>query len=85
VIWEPFVLALVLGIIVSAGLYFAYLWPAVEPLDDEAVAAGSAAPGAPTAPPPAASDAPSPSPALADDDAPASPPAATADNASSAP
>jgi hypothetical protein len=31
VIWEPFVLALVLGIIVSAALYFAYLWPSVEP------------------------------------------------------
>jgi hypothetical protein len=35
VIWEPFVLALVLGLIVSAGLYVAYLWPSVEPLDDE--------------------------------------------------
>ncbi len=34
-IWEPFVLALVLGIIVSAGLYFAYLWPSVEPTDDD--------------------------------------------------
>jgi len=31
VIWEPFVLAVVLGLIVSAGLYFAYLWPSVEP------------------------------------------------------
>jgi hypothetical protein len=31
VIWEPFLLALVLGIVVSAGLYFAYLWPSVEP------------------------------------------------------
>jgi hypothetical protein len=29
-------LALVLGLVVSAGLYFAYLWPAVEPLDEEA-------------------------------------------------
>jgi len=38
VIWEPFILALVLGIIVSAGLYFAYLWPSVEPIDDEPVA-----------------------------------------------
>ena len=34
VIWEPFVLALVLGLVVSAGLYFAYLWPQVEPEDD---------------------------------------------------
>jgi hypothetical protein len=33
VIWEPFVLALFLGLIVSAGLYFAYLWPSIEPLD----------------------------------------------------
>jgi hypothetical protein len=38
VIWGPFLLALALGLIVSAGLYFAYLWPQVEPeeLDDEA-------------------------------------------------
>ena len=35
-IWEPFLLALVLGIIVSAGLYFAYLWPSVEPIDEPA-------------------------------------------------
>ena len=34
VIWGPFLLALALGIIVSAGLYFAYLWPQVEPDDD---------------------------------------------------
>jgi hypothetical protein len=34
VIWEPFVLAVVLGLVVSAGLYFAYLWPSVEPLDE---------------------------------------------------
>jgi hypothetical protein len=39
VIWEPFLLALVLGIIVSAGLYFAYLWPSVEPVDEEPAAA----------------------------------------------
>ena len=37
-IWEPFLLALVLGIIVSAGLYFAYLWPSVEPVDEPAAA-----------------------------------------------
>lgn len=41
-IWGPFVLALVLGSIVSAGLYFAYLWPQVEPEDEPA----EAAPGA---------------------------------------
>ena len=48
-IWEPFILALVLGIIVSAGLYFAYLWPSVEPVDDApppGVAAELAAPSA---------------------------------------
>ncbi len=33
-IWGPFVLAVVLGLIVSAGLYFAYLWPSVEPEDE---------------------------------------------------
>lgn len=32
-IWEPFALALVLGLVVSAGLYFAYLWPSVEPAE----------------------------------------------------
>ena len=35
VIWGPFLLALALGLIVSAGLYFAYMWPQVEPEDDE--------------------------------------------------
>lgn len=34
VIWEPFAMALVLGLAMSAGLYFAYLWPSVEPDDD---------------------------------------------------
>ncbi|CAN5906402.1 hypothetical protein BH11MYX2_BH11MYX2_36260 [soil metagenome] len=34
-IWAPFILALFLGLVVSAGLYFAYLWPGVEP--EEAV------------------------------------------------
>jgi len=48
VIWEPFLLALVLGIIVSAGLYFAYLWPSVEPDDEPASSAGP-----PTSPEPA--------------------------------
>ena len=28
-------LALVLGLIISAGLYFAYLWPSVEPESDD--------------------------------------------------
>ena len=38
VIWGPFLLALALGLVVSAGLYFAYLWPQVEPDDDADVA-----------------------------------------------
>ncbi len=42
-IWEPFVLALVLGLVVSAGLYFAYLWPSVEPIEDPLVATSTAA------------------------------------------
>ena len=43
VIWGPFVLALVLGLVVSAGLYFAYLWPQVEPLDETEEAEAAAA------------------------------------------
>jgi len=34
VTWGPFLLALVLGLVVSAGLYLAYVWPAVEPAPD---------------------------------------------------
>ncbi|HEV7559225.1 MAG TPA: hypothetical protein VGO00_27310 [Kofleriaceae bacterium] len=43
-IWEPFVLALALGLIVSAGLYFAYMWPSAEPIDDDDDAAVAAKP-----------------------------------------
>ena len=46
-------LALALGLVVSAGLYFAYLWPQVEPAD-AADAADAAALHAPPAEPPAA-------------------------------
>lgn len=46
VIWGPFLLALALGIIVSAGLYFAYLWPQVEPQDEAVDAAGAGTPSA---------------------------------------
>jgi predicted cobalt transporter CbtA len=56
VIWEPFVLALVLGLIISAGLYFAYLWPSVEPIDD--APAPGAAPAAARSDDDAASPAP---------------------------
>lgn len=41
VIWGPFLLALALGLVVSAGLYFAYLWPQVEPDDTDEDAGGS--------------------------------------------
>ena len=34
-LWEPYALAIVLGLVISAGLYFAILWPHVAP-DDEA-------------------------------------------------
>jgi hypothetical protein len=31
VIWGPFVLAMVLGSVVSAGLYLVVIWPRLEP------------------------------------------------------
>jgi len=52
VIWGPFLLALALGLLVSAGLYFAYLWPQVEP--EEPASAPSPA-AEPEKPPPAES------------------------------
>lgn len=46
-VWEPFLLAIGFGLAVSAGIYFAILWPQVEPLDDDELAAQeSAAPAA---------------------------------------
>ena len=69
-IWEPFLLALVLGLVVSAGLYFAYLWPQIEPEEPEGPETQSTEPhsAAPSeqspeiAAPPATSDAASPAP-----------------------
>jgi hypothetical protein len=49
VIWGPFVLALVLGLVVSAGLYFAYLWPSVTP-DEDAGDSAAASPDGPAPP-----------------------------------
>lgn len=46
-IWEPFALALVLGLVVSAGIYFAFLWPAVEPIDEDEVSPPPEPPPAP--------------------------------------
>ena len=71
-IWEPFLLALVLGLVVSAGLYFAYLWPSVEPLEEEV----AVAPADPAAAEPAPAD-PAPADPAATAPAPAEP-AATA-------
>jgi hypothetical protein len=34
VIWQPYLLAVVFGVAVSAGIYAAFLWPRVEPEDD---------------------------------------------------
>jgi hypothetical protein len=42
VIWGPFLLALALGLLVSAGLYFAYMWPQVEPEEPSATASPGA-------------------------------------------
>jgi hypothetical protein len=53
-------MALALGLLMSAGLYFAYLWPQVEPDEDEVPA----------------EDAPKPAPAEAADDVKADEPAA---------
>ena len=34
-IWGPFLLAVALGGLVSAALFFAYLWPQREPAEEE--------------------------------------------------
>lgn len=34
VVWEPFALAIVMGLLVSAAIYFVVMWPQVEPVDD---------------------------------------------------
>lgn len=34
-IWAPFVLAVVFGLLISAGLYFMFFWPSREPDDGE--------------------------------------------------
>lgn len=38
-IWEPFLLAVAFGVVVSAGIYFAVMWPQVEPEDEDGQAA----------------------------------------------
>jgi hypothetical protein len=34
-VWEPYALAVVFGLAVSAAIYFVIMWPQVEPLDDD--------------------------------------------------
>jgi hypothetical protein len=34
VVWEPFALAILMGLLVSAAIYFIVMWPQVEPDDD---------------------------------------------------
>ena len=35
VVWEPYALAVVFGIVVSAAIYFVVMWPQVEPDDED--------------------------------------------------
>src|SRR5690606_30951365 len=36
-VWEPFALALLFGMIISGGIYFLFVWPRIEPEDVEEV------------------------------------------------
>jgi hypothetical protein len=44
VVWEPFALAVVMGLLVSAAIYFIVMWPQVEPDDDAGDAGDDARP-----------------------------------------
>lgn len=33
--WEPLAVALLFGLVTSAGLYFIFLWPSREPADGD--------------------------------------------------
>ena len=48
-VWEPFALAVIFGLLISAGLYFVVMWPQVAPDDD--APDGAAAPAADAATP----------------------------------
>ena len=50
-VWEPFALAVLFGLLISAGIYFVVMWPQVAPDDDAPDALPSAEP--PPADPPA--------------------------------
>lgn len=47
VVWEPFALAVVMGLLVSAAIYFIVMWPQVEPPDDLPTEAAEAVADAP--------------------------------------
>jgi hypothetical protein len=34
-LWQPYALAVVFGLVVSAAIYFVVMWPQVEPDDDD--------------------------------------------------
>jgi hypothetical protein len=48
-VWEPFALAILFGLLVSAGIYFVFLWPQVAPDDDLPDAAAEPPAAAPAA------------------------------------
>ena len=50
-VWEPFALAVLFGLLISAGIYFVVMWPQVAPDDDAPDDLPSAEP--PPADPPA--------------------------------
>lgn len=76
-VWEPFALAVIFGLLISAGLYFVVMWPQVAPDDDApdevaapAPATDEAAPAAATPPARATSEPAADTDAQADADAP---------------
>lgn len=50
-VWEPFAIALFLGLLCSATLHFIFVWPHHEPQDDDPGPAPAASPAADAEPP----------------------------------
>ena len=78
-VWEPFALAVLFGLLISAGIYFVVMWPQVAPDDDALDAAdppGALAVAAVSPVAVASTDAPVADAPAADAAAPAEPPAA---------
>lgn len=48
-VWEPFALAVLFGLLISAGIYFVVMWPQVAPDDDALAAAAPPAEAEPAA------------------------------------